>query len=184
MNFRNNHNMRKLTKVWTTFLLFGLSATVFSHASLEQDIANSGENYRGVLRITHGCNGSPTVSVRIRIPDGVTGTKPMPKAGWQLETVEMKLDEHYTSYGTTVTEDVRELIWKGGLLSDNFFDEFVFRATLPDTDKSMTLYFRTAQECENGEFLRWIETPGAGENPDDFREPAPELKLLPVDKNI
>jgi uncharacterized protein YcnI len=168
MNFRNNHNMRKLTKVWTTFLLFGLSATVFSHASLEQDIANSGENYRGVLRITHGCNGSPTVSVRIRIPDGVTGTKPMPKAGWQLETVEMKLDKHYTSYGTTVTEDVRELIWKGGLLSD----------------KSMTLYFRTVQECENGEFLRWIETPGAGENPDDFREPAPELKLLPVDKNI
>ncbi|MGY8813161.1 MAG: YcnI family copper-binding membrane protein [Gammaproteobacteria bacterium] len=184
MNFCNNNTRLKITKIWITLLLFGLSATVFSHASLEQDVAVSGENYRGVLRITHGCNGSPTIAVRIRIPDGVTGTKPMPKAGWQLETVEMKLDEPYISYGTTVTENVRELTWKGGLLSDNFFDEFVFRATLPDTDENMTLYFRTIQECENGEFLRWIEIPGSGEDVDDFSEPAPTLKLLPVDKNI
>jgi uncharacterized protein YcnI len=152
---------------------------VAAHASLEQETAFSGNSYRGVLRITHGCNGSPTVTVRVRIPDGVTRTKPMPKPGWTLETVVMTLDEPYERNDAIVTEDVRELIWRGGLLSDDFFDEFVFRADLPETIEEQTLYFRTVQECENGEFHRWIEIPGPGESTEDFREPAPALKLLP-----
>ena len=164
-------------------LLCAVSTNVYAHASLEQETAESGANYRGVLRITHGCNGSPTVVVRVRIPDGVMRTKPMPKAGWQLETVVMKLDEPYESYESTITEDVRELIWKDGSLADDFFDEFVFRATLPETDEERTLYFRTVQECENGEFHRWIEIPEPGKDADEYPEPAPTLKLLPSNTN-
>ena len=152
---------------------------VGAHASLEQETAVSGDSYRGALRITHGCNGSPTVSVRIRIPDGVTRTKPMPKPGWKLETVVKKLETPYERNDAMITEDVTELIWSGGKLRDDFFDEFVFRADLPETDKEKTLYFRAVQECENGEFHRWIEIPNPGENADDLREPAPALILLP-----
>lgn len=154
---------------------------VTAHASLEQETATSGSSYRGVLRITHGCNGSPTVTVRVRLPEGVTRTKPMPKPGWELEAVVVKLETPYERNDALITEDVAELIWSGGSLSDDFFDEFVFRADLPETDEEKTLYFRTVQECENGEFHRWIEIPGPGETSDDFREPAPSLLLLPGD---
>lgn len=163
----------------STVIAGAIVNNVMAHASLDQETAVSGSNYRGVLRITHGCNGSPTVSVRIRIPDGVTRTKPMPKPGWELETVVMKLETPYERNDAIITEDVTELIWSGGMLQDDFFDEFVFRADLPETGKETTLYFRTVQECENGEFHRWIEIPGPGENADDFREPAPALILLP-----
>ena len=179
MNVINDHFNIKRIRAWGVFVFYAVSMSVFSHASLEQDTAESGANYRAVLRITHGCNGSPTVSVRVRIPDGVMRTKPKPKAGWQLQTVMKKLDEPYESFGSVITEDVRELIWSGGSLSDDFFDEFVFRASLPETTEEQTLYFRTLQECENGEVHRWIETPGSEESADDFREPAPALKLIP-----
>ena len=35
----------------------------------------------------HGCEGAATTRVRIHIPEGVIAVKPMPKPGWQLETV-------------------------------------------------------------------------------------------------
>jgi periplasmic copper chaperone A len=184
MSIKNNYSKLLPVNIGAIILLLSFSGSLFGHASLEQETAKSGDNYRGVLRITHGCSGSPTVAVRVRIPDGVKGTKPMAKAGWELETIVMKLDEPYTSRGTTVTEDVRELIWKGGSLADDFFDEFVFRATLPDTTEKVTLYFRTVQECENGEFHRWIEVPMEGENGDDFQEPAPALNILPGDHTL
>lgn len=102
----------------------------------------------------------------------------MPKAGWEIETLVEKLDEPYDLRGAEITQDVRELTWKGGSLSDDFFDEFIFRVDLPDVDEKKTIYFRTVQECENGEFHRWIEIPNSGEE-DSLNEPAPALNLLP-----
>jgi uncharacterized protein YcnI len=146
-----------------------------AHATLEQASAEAGTFYKAVMRIGHGCEGSPTVKVRIQMPDGVKQAKPMPKAGWQLEAVVQPLDQSYDWYGTTISEDVREVVWSGGNLPDHFYDEFVFRAKLPDTG-DQTLYFKTVQECESG-IHRWIEIPEAGKTADDYPEPAPALKL-------
>ena len=179
MNNSNVRIFRWLLQIIIPMMLGVSIQDAAAHASLEQETAISGSSYRGVLRITHGCNGSPTVTVRVRLPEGVTRTKPMPKPGWQLETVIVKLETSYERNDALITEDVAELIWSGGSLPDDFFDEFVFRADLPETDEEKTLYFRTVQECENGEFHRWIEIPGPGEISDDFREPAPALILLP-----
>ncbi len=158
-----------------------LSTNVNAHASLEEATATAGKSHKAVLRITHGCSGSPTVSVRVRLPDGVKRAKPMPKPGWELEAKEEKLDKPYESRGATVTEDVREIHWKGGSLADNFFDEFVFRMEMPDVSEHTILYFRTVQECENGEAHRWIDIPGANENADDLESPAPFITLNPAE---
>ncbi|NNE37644.1 MAG: YcnI family protein, partial [Gammaproteobacteria bacterium] len=154
---------------------------VNAHASLEEETATAGKSHKAVLLITHGCNGSPTVSVRVRLPDGAKRTKPMPKPGWELEVKEEKLDEPYESREVTVTEDVREIHWKGGSLADNLFDEFVFRMELPEVPEKTILYFRTVQECENGEFHRWIDIPGANDEEDDLESPAPSLMVIPVE---
>jgi uncharacterized protein YcnI len=42
------------------------------------------------------------------------------------------------------------------------------------------LYIPTVQECEGGKAERWIEIPAAGKSADDYRFPAPGLKLLPA----
>jgi uncharacterized protein YcnI len=159
---------------------FALSAsTVFAHATLEVQEAPVNSFYKAVMRVPHGCEGSPTLKVRIQIPDGVIAVKPMPKPGWQLETVKGSYDKSYQYFEEQLTEGVREIIWTGNL-PDEYYDEFVFRGRLTDSLQAGTmLYFPTVQECEKG-VDRWIEIPAAGKDPESYEYPAPGLKLLPA----
>ena len=155
-----------------------LSATAaFAHVTLETSEAKIGTNYKAVLRVPHGCEGKATTAVRVQIPEGVIAAKPMPKAGWKLETVKGKYARSYDLYGTPVSEGVKEIVWSGGALPDDFYDEFVFRATLTDSlAAGETLYFPVVQEC--GEATeRWIEVPVGGQDPEALELPAPGLKL-------
>ena len=152
-----------------------------AHITLEKPEAAVGAPYKAVFRVPHGCGDSPTVKIRIRIPEGVIGVKPMPKPGWQLETVKAKYDRPYKMFHNTLTEGVREVTWSGKLPDDNY-DEFVLSAYLTDELKpGTTLYFPVVQECEKG-VHRWIEIPEAGKAPADLSEPAPGLKLVPAQR--
>src|SRR3954468_20049626 len=61
-----------------------------AHVTLERREAVAGSTYKAVLRVPHGCDGSPTQAIRVQIPVGVDNVKPMPHAGWQLTTVKAK----------------------------------------------------------------------------------------------
>jgi periplasmic copper chaperone A len=146
--------------------LIGLAVTLggtaaLAHATLETQQAAIKTNYKAVMRTPHGCEGTATLKVRIQIPEGVIAVKPQPKAGWTLEIVKAKYAKSYDYYGTPMTEGVKEIIWSGKLLDENY-DEFVFRAYLTDSLKpGEMLYFPTIQECEKGTH-RWIEIPAEG----------------------
>ena len=70
-----------LTAALSSFVLTGPAA---AHATLERTEAPADSYYIAVIRVPHGCKGSPTLKVRVQIPDGVMGVKPQPKPGWQL----------------------------------------------------------------------------------------------------
>ena len=154
-----------------------------AHITLETRQAPVGASYKAVLRVPHGCNGSATTAMRVRVPDGFVGVKPMPKPGWALATVSGKYARPFTLRGATVTEGVTEVSWSGGKLPDAFYDEFVLTGTIADTlEAGGTIYFKVVQECEKG-VHRWIEIPtgdahGPGTGGEDS-ELAPALKLLP-----
>ncbi|SHH80450.1 YcnI family copper-binding membrane protein [Pollutimonas bauzanensis] len=150
------------------------AAPALAHVTLETRQAAVGSYYKAVLRVPHGCAGSPTLKLRVRIPEGVIAVKPQPKAGWGLETIKGDYAQSYTLHGAQSTAGVREIVWSGKL-PDEYFDEFVFQAYLTPTLKAGdTLYFPVVQECEQG-VARWIDIPVSG-NAD---MPAPGLKLLP-----
>ena len=149
-----------------------------AHVTLERQEAAVGAPYKAVFRLPHGCGTSPTTRVRVRIPDGVIAVKPMPKPGWQVETVKGKYDKAYTMFHSTVTEGVKEVAWTGRLPDENY-DELVLSVYLTDDlVPGRTLYFPVVQECENG-VHRWIDIPADGKSPDDYETPAPGVKLLP-----
>jgi periplasmic copper chaperone A len=151
-----------------------------AHVTLEEQEAPVNSTYKAVLRVGHGCEGLPTLKLRVRIPEGVIAVKPMPKPGWSLETVKAPYDQSYDYFGAPVAEGVREIVWIGKLL-DEHYDEFVFRARLTDRlPVGEMLYFPTVQECEGGKAERWIEIPAAGKSADDYEYPAAGLKLLPA----
>jgi len=150
-----------------------------AHTTLETTEAPIGASYKAVLRVPHGCEGQTTLKVRVQIPEGVIAVKPMPKAGWTLETVTGAYAQPYDYYGTEMQEGVTEVIWTGEL-PDAFYDEFVFRGMLTTSLQPETvLYFPVVQECADGA-ERWIETPAAGQDPDSLESPAPGVTLLPA----
>jgi uncharacterized protein YcnI/copper(I)-binding protein len=151
--------------------LFTLAAAAFAHSTLEVQEAALGASYKAVLRIPHGCGTEATHTVRVQIPEGFYNVKPMPKAGWKLETVTGPYENTYMNHGTEVTEGVKEIVWSEGNLPNEWYDEFVFRGTFADTLEPGIFSFPAIQECANGEEA-WIETAA------DAERPAPSVTLV------
>jgi uncharacterized protein YcnI len=164
---------------------FFLAATIvaaatpgFAHVTLETQEARVGASFKAVVRVSHGCAGSTTTAIRVKIPDGVIAVKPMPKPGWTLETKTAPYGKTYAHFhNTKLSEGVTEVSWSGGKLLDAHYDEFVFASFLSaDLQAGKTLYFPVVQECEKG-VHRWIEIP-AGKPGEHLDEPAAGVKLL------
>jgi periplasmic copper chaperone A len=151
-----------------------------AHITLENQQAPVGASYKAVLRVPHGCEGSATVAVRVRMPDGFIEVKPMPKPGWKLDVVRGKYQKPMSMRSTKVNEGVTQVDWSGGNLPDAYYDEFVLTGYISDEAQAgQTMYFPVVQECEKG-VNRWIEIPaGDAAHTDDHGEPAAALKLLP-----
>ena len=161
---------------------FGVSlaaSPTLAHITLERQEAPVGAPYKAVFKVPHGCGASPTLKVRVRIPDGVIAVNPMRKPGWQIDLVKGKYGKSYTMFHSiTVDEGVKEVAWTGRLPDENY-DELVLSVYLTnDLVAGSTLYFPVVQECESG-IHRWIEIPDSGKSAADYKEPAPGLKLLP-----
>ena len=167
---------------WTSALILACTTALpaLAHPSLQRREAPVGAPYRAIMSIPHGCDGSATVKLRVQIPEGVIGVKPMPKPGWTISTVRGPYARSYPFYhGQTLTEGVKEIAW-AGRLGDDFVDDFVFAGFLADTlPAGETLFFPTYQECEKGEW-RWIEVPSPGQDAHALAHPAPGVRLLPA----
>ena len=170
-----------MSKRFCLILIAALTATpAAAHITLETKQAAVGAYYKAVFAVPHGCKGSPTVKIRVQIPEGVIAVKPMPKAGWSVDVVEGKYANEYDYHGNKLSSGVKEVAWSGGKLPDHNYDEFVISSFLSDSlQPNTTLYFPVVQECESG-VSRWIEIPAEGAKPShEGNSPAPGVKLLP-----
>lgn len=167
---------RALIPLLATALVISGSAPTLAHVTLQAPNAAAGASYKAILQIPHGCDGAATTEIKVRIPEGYLNVKPMPKAGWTVTTVKGPYEKAYQLHGSEVTEGVTEITWSGGVLPDDFFDEFAFRGTLAvDLPEGTVLNFPTVQTCGEAEEA-WIDVSGAP----DADKPAPTLTLTPA----
>lgn len=148
-----------------------------AHATFETAEAKQNSYYKGIVKVPHGCNGQPTHTVRVRIPAGVIAVKPMPKAGWAVQTTKAAYDKPYVLHGSEVKEGVSEIVWSGGNLADDQYDEFVFQARITDRVNPGTMHVPVVQECADGK-VAWTEIPAAGQDPHALRFPAPGIRIV------
>lgn len=173
-----------MSKVTNKFYLAAAAALitwpVSAHVTLEKRQAAVGDFYKAVFAVPHGCAGSATVKLRVQIPEGVLAVKPMPKPGWRLETVKGKYASEYDFHGAKASQGVKEVVWSGGRLADDNYDEFVMSTFIASNLKpNAMLYFPVVQECEQG-VSRWIDVPAEGvDSSHEDKTPAPSVKLLP-----
>ncbi len=104
--------------------------------------------------VEHGCNGSNTKQIEIKIPSGITDAKAVDKPGWTA-----------ASARSTVT-------FSGGNLDATTPDTFHVSFTAPALPG--TIYFPIVQTCAVGD-TAWIELPQAGQA--EPQHPAPAVKI-------
>ena len=171
--------MRTLRWAALVSLSLGFSQMSFSHVVLGEPAALAGTSYRAALQVGHGCGDSPTTVIRVTIPAGFRGAKPMRKPGWNLSTSTARLAQPYDSHGRQVTEDVSEIVWtaasKENWLADAHYDEFVFRGGLAPVAGPM--WFKVVQTCASGT-NEWVEVPVSGQSTRGLKSPAALLDVI------
>ena len=160
------------------------AAPAAAHVTADPPQAVAGSHVRVALRVPHGCAGAATTGIAVEIPDGVYGVKPMPKPGWRLVL------EHRRPlagpavprpHGRALEEGdrvVSRILWEGGTLADEHYDEFVLLLQAPE-EPGGTLVLPVVQHCTGGRSEAWVERPAAGQAAHDLPRPAPAMRLLP-----
>ena len=161
----------------TATAVIASQSSAFAHVTLATGEARANTYYKAVFHEPHGCDGAATQTVRVPILEGVIGVKPMPKAGWTLSIVRGAYAKSYQSHGKTVTEGPKEIVWSGGSLADDNYDEFVFSSFITDFPSGQAISFPTVQQCAKGE-VRWDQIASEGQNPHNLKSPAPVLRIV------
>lgn len=151
-----------------------LASSAGAHITPQDPEAPSGGYFTTAFKVGHGCDGSPTTKVAIKMGDGVTSVKPQPVPGWNLSTTTRELDPPIDNHGTQITETVDEVIWEGGSLPDDELQMFWISMKLPEGDPGTSVEFPVVQTCETGE-TAWIEPIVEGE--EEPEHPAPVVVL-------
>ncbi|MCZ8182558.1 MAG: DUF1775 domain-containing protein [Beijerinckiaceae bacterium] len=155
-----------------------------AHATFENGQAEQNSTHKAVIRIPHGCDGQATQTVRVTIPEGVIAVKPMPKAGWAVQTTRKSYEQPYTLYGREMTEGVSEIVWSGGQLNDDHYDEFVFQARMTDRLPVMQMvHIPVVQECATAK-VSWTEIPASGQDPHALKFPAPGIRIIAANQQM
>lgn len=148
-----------------------------AHVTVQPSEAPANSYVHLTFTVPHGCKGSATVALRVKLPEGIISAKPQMKPGWTVDIKTKKLATPQAGPHGTVSEVVDEVAWRGGPLPDNLYDTFGLIVHTPDK-VGAKLYFPAVQECEQG-VSRWIEIPSGNETSDKLHEPAPAVRLKP-----
>lgn len=162
-------------------LTLAASGIAHAHATFENDTAPMESTFKAVLQVPHGCDGKPTTEVQIKLPEGFVFAKPQPKPGWELEVIKGDYQKTYDNHGEKVSSGPVEIRWKGGNLSDDYYDTFVVRGKLSGFDKETVLAFPTTQLCGTEGKVVWDQVAAEGQNAHDLKSPAPTVTVTMAD---
>ena len=152
------------------------AGSALAHVTLDTTEAPAGASYKGVARVPHGCNGQPTTTLRIAVPAGMLDVKPMAKPGWSIRVEQQKYAKPFLLNGKPVLAGVSEIVWSGGSLPDEQYDEFVFSGRIAKELDGTTIAFPIVQECGTAS-VRWTDVAAPGQDPAVLASPAPTVKV-------
>jgi uncharacterized protein YcnI len=153
------------------------AATVASaHVTVNPNTAQQGAYTKVSFRVPNEEKDQSTTALEVDLPTdhpiASVSVKPMP--GWTATATTSQLATPIKTDDGDVTQAVTKIVWTGGKIDPGQFQEFdVSLGPLPkDTDQ---LVFKALQTYSDGNIVRWIDVPQAGQAEPDH--PAPILHL-------
>lgn len=155
MNRRFSRSKRAVSIASATFALLMVGTAAEAHVEASPTKVKAGTSAVISFSVPHGCSGSATTKLAIKLPTGVVSPAAISKKGWTSSVV-----------GGVIT-------FSGGTLPATTVAVFKIKATMPTAPG--VLVFPTIQTCAKGE-TAWIELTPAGKPEPDH--PAPTIIVV------
>lgn len=154
------------------------STSAFAHTSFVNGTAEQESTIVAALQVPHGCDGGlATTEVHVVLPEGFIAAKPQPKPGWELEIIKGDYQKSYKNHGQDVKSGPLEIRWKGGNLSDDFYDTFNFQGKVSGVEAGTALPFKVKQICGDKGTANWDQIAKDGQDPHSLDNPAPVIHI-------
>jgi uncharacterized protein YcnI len=131
--------------------IFAGAGIAQAHDSITQIEQYAGQNAVIDISVNHGCEGSPVIGVKVKIPEGVNDVH-LANTTSKVEIKKRKLAKPVPAEGgRTLTETEDEITWMlpKPMPTMGSFEYFRIRARMPD-EPGKVLYFPTITLCEKG----------------------------------
>lgn len=173
--FTSRTALRATAAAGLTAGLIALSTSpAAAHVGLDPSATGSGERAVLAFSFGHGCDGSPTESLEIQLPEEILTASPIIQGGWSIDVNTSELDEPVEQGHSELTERVDSVVFTA---DDPVVDELrgvvEMQVTLPEVEPGTVLEFPTIQSCTEGE-TGWVQSTTDGSEPDS---PAPAFTV-------
>ena len=139
----------------------GAFAHVAVHPGSESLVAGTASSV--VLTFDHGCDGSPTKALALKVPDGITSITPKPASGW--------------SASPATKDGVDQVVFTADPAIPSGVEVSLEMTVLPAADSGgKSVVFPVVQTCEKGE-TAWVQLPKDGQSATDLDHPASVLAV-------
>lgn len=177
--------MRSLTRSATvaatalgagTLLALAVPAAAQAHVTVTPGSTAAGSYAVLEFASGHGCDGSPTTSFTVDIPEQILSVTPTLESGWSVEKAMVALDEPVEgAHGDLVSERVGQVVYTAETpIPEGYRGTFEIQVLLPEDGEGERLEFPVLQTCVAGE-TAWDESPAAdGSEPE---HPAPAIEV-------
>lgn len=157
----------------TAAALLGAAALVVAaplaaqaHVTATPDSATAGGHGTITVAFSHGCDGSPTKSLEITIPEGIASVSPTLTPGWQIDVQRDGEDGPVSLITYTADQAVPDGIRAAVVLGVQYAEDTA----------GETLAFPVNQVCEVGN-TDWAELADEGVDPHSLDAPAPTVTV-------
>nr|WP_201469491.1 YcnI family protein [Microbacterium hydrocarbonoxydans] len=149
-------------------LALAVPAAASAHVSVTPDELAAGDHGVLTFSFAHGCDSSPTTSLRITMPEGLASVAPTMDSDWAID-IERGDDGLVSAVTYTAVAPVPTDL-RGAVSMSVGLDE-----STPES-----LAFPVIQTCVEGS-TEWTELAEDGENPHDLDSPAPVVTVGAAD---
>jgi len=148
----------------------------FAHVTVTPGSAEKGSYSTVSFKVPNEEDKASTVKLEVTLPADhpIASVSLQPVPGWTTQVTTAKLTTPLKTDDGTVDQAVTKITWTGGKIAPGQFQQFpVSLGPLPTDVDALT--FKALQTYDNGDIVRWIEIPQAGQP--EPENPAPTLEL-------
>jgi uncharacterized protein YcnI len=159
--------------------VLALAVPAFAHVTITPGSAPQGSTAELTFKVPNEESKAATVELQVQVPTAhpIAQFLVKPVPGWTATVQTVTLPKPIVTDDGSFTTAVSEVTWKGGTIQPGQYQDFSVSAD-PLPSGVGQLAFKAVQTYSNGDVVRWIDLPQAGQP--DPEHPAPVLTLTPA----